>query len=52
VGTIDYTPKADKQLLILHYTVQNPLKQDQHFTWNDFQFTVLDNKDLNYSRVC
>jgi hypothetical protein len=48
VGTEVYAPNADQKLLILHFTVQNPLKQDQVFSYGDFRFTAVDSKDISY----
>jgi hypothetical protein len=48
VGRDVYAPKADEKLLVLHYTVQNPMKQDQDFSYADFRFTAVDGKDINH----
>lgn len=48
VGTEVYAPNMDQKLLILHFTVQNPLKQDQVFSYGDFRFTAVDSKDISY----
>lgn len=42
-----YAPKADEKLLVLHYTVQNPTKQEQPVNWASFKFTAVDSKDIN-----
>ena len=47
VGNNVYAPSAEEKLLVLHYTVQNPTKQEQGVSWNSFKFTAVDAKDTN-----
>jgi hypothetical protein len=48
IGRDVYAPNANEKLLILHYTVQNPTKQDQNFSYASFRFTAVDSKDINH----
>ncbi len=48
VGSDVYAPEANEKLLVLHYTVQNPTRQEQNVTWNSFKFTVVDARDTNH----
>jgi hypothetical protein len=48
VGRDVYAPNAEEKLLILHYTAQNPTKQDQGFSYNAFRFTAVDSQDVNH----
>lgn len=47
IGTTVYAPKAGEKLLVLHYTVQNPQKQEENLSWRSFKFTAVDSKDVN-----
>lgn len=40
-------PTADQKLLLLTFTVQNPLKRDMFLSWNSFKFTVVSPEDQN-----
>ena len=35
VGNSIWVPKADQKLLVLHYTIHNPLKREQQYSWNE-----------------
>ncbi|PYE53166.1 DUF4352 domain-containing protein [Deinococcus yavapaiensis] len=48
IGENVYIPKAKEKLLILHYTVHNPQKEDLHYFARTLQFTVVDAKDINH----
>lgn len=47
IGTNTWVPKANEKLLILHYTVQNPMPREQRYYWADIMFTGVDAKDTN-----
>ncbi len=47
MGTNVYAPKAKEKLLILHYTVQNPQKNDIPVNYSTFKITAVDAKDVN-----
>jgi Domain of unknown function (DUF4352) len=48
VGKSVYAPNANEKLLIVHFTVQNPLKQDQSYSYGNFKLTAVDSKDVNF----
>lgn len=41
-------PKADEKLLVLHYTVHNPLPKEQTCDSRTFRFTAVDASDVNH----
>jgi hypothetical protein len=47
MGTTVYAPKANEKLLVLHFTVQNPQKQDSSVYYGSFKITAVDAKDIN-----
>ncbi len=47
MGEETWVPKADQKLLILHYTVHNPMPKEQRYSWNGVKFTAVDAKDNN-----
>jgi hypothetical protein len=48
VGNNVYSAGSDKKLLVLHYTIQNPQKQDVNLSYSSFKLTVVDSKDVNH----
>jgi hypothetical protein len=46
-----WVPKAEEKLLILRYTVHNPIPQEQGFEWYSLRFTAVDAKDTNHDFV-
>src|SRR6185503_12389384 len=51
VDTHVYVPTAEQKLLILHYTIHNPLPKEQVYDWNNMHFTVVDAKDKNADAI-
>ncbi|MBC8137912.1 MAG: hypothetical protein H8F28_18690 [Fibrella sp.] len=51
VGTNTWVPKANEKLLVLHYTIHNPLPQEQRYYWADILFTGVDAKDTNHNFI-
>jgi hypothetical protein len=47
VGNNTWTPKADEKLMILRYTVHNPLPKVQNYSWGQLKFTAVDAADTN-----
>ncbi|HVK06067.1 MAG TPA: hypothetical protein VM490_21535 [Armatimonadaceae bacterium] len=41
-------PGKSQKLLVLHYTVHNPLPREQRYYWADLKFTAVDSKDVNH----
>ncbi|MEN6520448.1 MAG: DUF4352 domain-containing protein [Armatimonadota bacterium] len=48
IGDRLYAPKADEKLLVLHFTVQNPLKDEQYIRWDSLRFTAVDSMNINH----
>ncbi|MGE5532596.1 MAG: hypothetical protein ACM3VW_10830, partial [Bacteroidota bacterium] len=42
------TPTADEKLLVLHFTVQNPLKTEQFVRWDSLRLTAVDATNVNH----
>lgn len=47
IANTDYYPKAQERLLVLHFTVQNPLKAEVGYNWGTLRFTAVDVTNLN-----
>jgi hypothetical protein len=50
-GNNTWVPKADQKLLVLRYTIHNPLPQEQGYTWSSINFTAVDAKDTNHNFI-
>ncbi|MBC7808428.1 MAG: DUF4352 domain-containing protein [Akkermansiaceae bacterium] len=48
IGTRTWVPKGDEKLLLLRYTIHNPLPQEQPYDWSAIKFTAADAKDVNH----
>ncbi|MHB8997097.1 MAG: DUF4352 domain-containing protein [Armatimonadota bacterium] len=48
LGDQTVTPTADEKLLVLHFTVQNPLKTEQYVRWDSLRFTAVDAHNVNH----
>jgi hypothetical protein len=46
-----WVPKADEKLLLLRYTVHNPILQEQGYDWYNLRFTAVDAKDTNHDFI-
>jgi hypothetical protein len=51
IGNNTWVPTADEKLLILHYTVHNPVQREQGYTWSDLRFTAVDGTDTNHDFI-
>ena len=51
VGGSVSVPKANQKLLILHYTIQNPLPKEQSYSGNRVRFTTVDAQDENQEMI-
>jgi hypothetical protein len=51
IGTNTWVPKADEKLLVLRYTVHNPLPREQSYDWWRIRFTAVDAKDTNHEFI-
>ncbi len=51
VGNNTWVPRADQKLLVLHYTVHNPVPREQGYTWSGITFTAVDSKDTNHNFI-
>ncbi|MES2460296.1 MAG: hypothetical protein V4671_06915 [Armatimonadota bacterium] len=51
VGNSIYVPKADQKLLVLHYTMHNPLPKEQRYYWSGVRFTAVDAQDKNQEMI-
>jgi len=46
-----WVPSANQKLLILHYTIHNPLPKEQTYDWSYMHFTAVDSKDKNADAI-
>jgi hypothetical protein len=46
-----WVPKADQKLLVLHYTLHNPLPREQRYYWAGIHFTAVDALDKNQEGI-
>ncbi|MBC8102776.1 MAG: hypothetical protein H7Z41_09340 [Cytophagales bacterium] len=51
VGNNIWVPKADQKLLVLHYTIHNPLPREQRYYWAQMRFTAVDAQDKNQEMI-
>lgn len=52
IGDTLYVPKANEKLLVLHFTVQNPLKgEEQYVRWDSLAFTAVDAQNTNHEAI-
>lgn len=51
IGNDTYVPKGNEKLLLLHYTIHNPLPEEQGYDWSAMQFTAVDAKDVNHKFI-
>lgn len=51
IGNNSWVPKADEKVLVLHYTVHNPLPTEQRYYWADILFTAVDARDTNHNFI-
>ena len=48
IGEAMRAPKADEKLLVLHFSVQNPAKDERLLRWDSLKFTVVDAMNVNH----
>ncbi len=46
-----YVPADDQKLMILRYTVHNPMPREQRYYWADLKFTAVDAIDTNHEFI-
>jgi len=46
-----YVPTVEQKLLILHYTIHNPLPKEQVYDWHSIKYTIVDAKDKNADAI-
>ena len=51
LGNNTWVPKADQKLLVLRYTVHNPMPREQSYDWSRLRFTAVDSKDTNHEFI-
>lgn len=51
IGQNTWVPKSDEKVLLLHYTVHNPLPDEQPYYWGEITFTAVDSQDKNHSYI-
>jgi hypothetical protein len=51
VGNSIYVPRADQKLLVLHYTIHNPLPREQRYYGSGVRFTAVDAQDKNQEMI-
>ena len=51
IGMNTWVPKADEKLLVLHFTIHNPLPREQSYSWSSVRFTAVDAKDTNHDFI-
>ena len=51
IGQRLFTPKEDQKLLVLHFTVQNPQKNDLNVRHDSLRFMVVDAMNVNHDYV-
>lgn len=51
VGTNTWVPTANQKLLVLHYSVHNPLPREQQYHWGAIRFTAVDARDTNQEYI-
>lgn len=47
IGDNIYVPTADQKMLVLHFTVQNPQKNELYVRWDSLRFTAVDKTNNN-----
>ncbi len=50
-GNNTWIPKADQKMLVLRYTIHNPLPKVQGYSWSALKFTAVDAKDTNHNFI-
>jgi len=51
IGEETYAPKANEKLLVLHYSVQNPQKEERIVRFDSLRFTVVDAMNVNHEGI-
>ncbi len=51
LGQNTWVPKASEKVLLLHYTVHNPMPREQRYYWADIGFTAVDAKGINHNFI-
>jgi len=51
IGDSIYAPTADEKLLVLHFTVQNPQKEDLFVRYDSLKMTGVDAADVNHEGI-
>jgi hypothetical protein len=51
VGHNIWVPKSDQKLLVLHYTIHNPVPREQSYSWSEIHFTAVDAQDKNQEMI-
>jgi len=51
VGMNTWVPEAGQKLLVLHYTVHNPIPREQNYCWSSIRFTAVDGQDTNHEFI-
>lgn len=51
VNSNTWAPKKDEKLLVLRFTVHNPLPREQSYYWGSIRFTAVDALDTNREAV-
>jgi hypothetical protein len=46
-----YVPKDGEKLMVLRYTIHNPLPKEQRYYWADLKFTAVDALDTNHEYI-
>jgi hypothetical protein len=48
IGDKDFVPSRDEKLLVIHFSLQNPLKEEQGVAGNRMRLTVVDANNANH----
>jgi hypothetical protein len=51
IGTNSWVPKKDQKVMVLHYTLHNPVPREQRYYWGDMSFTAVDANDVNHNYI-
>jgi len=51
IGTADFAPGKEEKLLVIHFSVQNPGKEELPVNWATLHFTVVDAENENHEYI-
>ncbi|MFB3880732.1 MAG: hypothetical protein ACE149_05685 [Armatimonadota bacterium] len=51
IGENDYAPGREQKLLVIHFSVQNPGKEERTVNWATLRFTAVDAENENHENI-